>query len=411
MRDDRTHTPGGSYDSDAANGLPDVDGMPIEVLRRYLKNLSDAAEARRVEAWASESDSRQRYLDSLRDLLERAPMESRAAAELAWARLAARLRRPVTLPAEAQGAMQPLMRPSALRLLPRSAPSSVPSPVRSRPELVRQPTLPRAPARMWTGATLPTRRGQRSTALLAAAAVLLALAGSTLLGRAGNHPPPTADSAAMRLITTAVGQRAEIRLSDGTRVALGVASRLRLAPDFGERSRDLYLDGTAYFDVVHDSTRPFRVHTSTAVTQDVGTRFVISAYSGNHSTQVVVASGEVTLRAAHDSTSPPVALRAGHLARITPGSDAFVVRSVDPAQYTAWMEGRLVFRDAPLSEVVAELHRWYDVDVRIGDSALASMPLSASFSAESFRETLNVITTVLPLRAVRRDGVVTLYRR
>ncbi|HEY9448151.1 MAG TPA: hypothetical protein VIQ60_00285, partial [Gemmatimonadaceae bacterium] len=98
MRDDRTHTPGGSHDSDSTVGLPDVEGMPIEVLRRYLKNQSDAAEARRVEAWASESDSRQRYLDSLRDLLERAPMESRAAAELAWARLSARLRRPVTVP-------------------------------------------------------------------------------------------------------------------------------------------------------------------------------------------------------------------------------------------------------------------------------------------------------------------------
>jgi ferric-dicitrate binding protein FerR (iron transport regulator) len=57
------------------------------------------------------------------------------------------------------------------------------------------------------------------------------------------------------------------------------------------------------------------------------------------------------------------------------------------------------------------LHRWYDEDVRIGDSTLAELPLTASFDAASLRETLKVITTVLPLRAVRRDGVVTLYRR
>ena len=215
----------------------------------------------------------------------------------------------------------------------------------------------------------------------------------------------------MRVISTATGQRADIRLSDGSRVALGVASRLRLAPDFGERSRDVYLDGTAYFDVVHDTTRPFRVHTPTAVTQDVGTRFVVTAYQESGSTQVVVAEGAVTLRAPTDSAAHAVQLGAGSLARITREGTPVMVRAVDPAQYMAWMDGRLVFHDTPLSDVVAELHRWYDEDIRLGDSTLARLPFSASFDVESFDQSVQVITTVLPLRAVTRDGVVTLYRR
>ena len=215
----------------------------------------------------------------------------------------------------------------------------------------------------------------------------------------------------MRVISTAIGQRADIRLSDGSRVSLGVASRLRLAPDFGERSRDVYLDGTAYFEVVHDTTRPFRVHTSTAVTQDVGTRFVVTANPGSESTRVVVAEGAVSLRAPGDSAAHAVQLGAGNLARIARDGTPVLVRSVDPAQYLAWMDGRLVFHDTPLSDVVAELHRWYHEDVRLGDSTLARLPFSASFDVESFDQSVQVITMVLPLRAVTRDGVVTLYRR
>lgn len=247
--------------------------------------------------------------------------------------------------------------------------------------------------------------------MLAAGALIAALVGSMLVDRAGTERQPSTENVAMRVISTATGQRADIRLSDGSRVSLGVDSRLRLPPDFGQRSRDLYLDGTAYFDVVHDTTRAFRVHTETAVMQDVGTRFVVTAYRGSGSTQVVVADGAVTLRAPHDSTPDAVQLGAGNLARITQGETTVVVRAVDPKQYLAWMDGRLVFHDAPLSDVVSELHRWYDEDVRIGDSTLARLPLTASFEAASFRESLQLITTILPLRAVRRDGVVTLYRR
>jgi transmembrane sensor len=374
MRDDRSRPPAGQHDSAAQFGVRDYEGMPLAVLRRYVKQTSDAAEQRRVEAWVAQSPSRGRYLDALCRLLERAPAHSLGATQRAWSRLAAQL--------DERGA--------------HSSP---------RPAVARLSTKPTV-ARLF-----PSRRGSRSVALLAAGTLLAALAGSMLLDRAAARSDAPAVSTAMRVISTAAGQRADIRLSDGTRVSLGVDSRLRVAPDFGERSRDLYLDGTAYFDVVHDSTRPFRVHTATAVAQDVGTRFVVSAYRESGSTEVVVAAGSVTLRAPHDSSTRAVQLGAGNLARIGGRNAPVVVRAVDPSQYLAWMDGRLVFHDTPLSDVVAELHRWYDEDVRIGDSTLAELPLTASFDAASLRETLKVITTVLPLRAVRRDGVVTLYRR
>lgn len=365
MRDDHSRPPAGPRDGAAHFGAPDYAGMPLAALRRYVKHASDASERRRVEAWVAQSPARRRYLDAMGSLLERAPADSRGATEFAWSRLAEKL-------AEPRRAATP--RPSTSRLF-------------------------------------LAQRASRSAALLAAGALLAVLAGSILLDRAESARAKAATPLAMRVISTATGQRADVRLGDGSHVALGVESRLRVAPDFGERSRDLYLDGTAYFDVVHDSTRPFRVHTANAVAQDVGTRFVVTAYPESESTQVVVAAGSVTLRAADDSTDRAIQLGAGNLARISEGGGPVVVRAVDPTQYMAWMDGRLEFRETPLSQVVAELHRWYDEDVRIGDSTLAKLPLTASFEATSFREAMDVVTTILPLRAVWRGGVVTLYRR
>jgi len=104
------------------------------------------------------------------------------------------------------------------------------------------------------------------------------------------NPGPTT-----REIATAKGQRATLQLGDGSHVTLGVDSRLRFSSTFGQSSRELYLEGRAYFDVVHDSTRPFRVRTSNGLTEDVGTKFTVTAYPEQRATQVVVAEGAVTL--------------------------------------------------------------------------------------------------------------------
>ena len=355
MRDKSGDRPWAPRGAKANDRFPGYDGMPLAVLRRYVRGESDTTEQRRVDDWAASRPERRRYLDALRRLRARAPMDAGARTDEAWARLA----RHLEMPAHPTSFVRPAYR----------------------------------------------------RAFLAAALVVAAVVGAAWYSRTATTRTPPAAVPAMRLIATTKGQRAEIRLSDGSSVVLGVDSRLRFAADFGARARDLYLDGSAYFNVVHDSTRPFRIHTATAVTEDIGTRFIVTAYPESHSTTVVVTAGQVSLRAAHAAAVPAVDLTSGDLGRVTANVLVPQVRVVDTTGYTAWMQGRLVFRDTPLVDVVAELRRWYDVDVRIENPALAHLPLSASFTAESFDQAMRVITTVLPLRAVRRGNVVTLYHR
>jgi ferric-dicitrate binding protein FerR (iron transport regulator) len=215
----------------------------------------------------------------------------------------------------------------------------------------------------------------------------------------------------MRRVATTRGQRAEISLDDGTRVVLGVDSRLEFPSDFETGRRDVYLNGTAYFHVMHNAAKPFTVHTANAVTRDVGTQFVVRAYPGDRQTEVVVSDGSVAMGPRHESPDAETVLTRDERGVVTTGAPGITVSRVDPAEYTGWMRGQLMFADTPLSEVVRELGRWYDTDVTIGDASLERLPFSASFTAESFREVVRTLTTVLPVRAVRRGIGVVLYRR
>jgi len=377
MSDDRSRYP---------DSFPGYEGMELAALRRYVAGECTPEERRRVNFWAAESPERRRYLTALRALHQRAPVDEQRAASGAWARLAPRL-------------IPQAVAPDATYMAPWEEPAA-------RVDLRR-----RQRARILAGAFGAERR--RWPVLAAAVAVAFAVGGVEATLAARSHAPAPRP-AAMRQIVTARGQRAEIQLDDGSQVVLGVASRLRLPATFGAGKREVYLDGTAYFDVVHDAAHPFMVRTTNAIARDVGTRFVVSAYPESHATQVVVAEGAVALARAPGPHARPAAgtlLTGGHLGQLRAGDSVVTTRRVDPALYTAWMQGELVFHDIPLADAVTELRRWYRVDLKIGDPSLRTMPISASFAVESFHEALSVVTTVLPLRAVRRGDVVTLYRR
>ncbi|MGH7357650.1 MAG: FecR family protein [Candidatus Rokuibacteriota bacterium] len=219
---------------------------------------------------------------------------------------------------------------------------------------------------------------------------------------------------------TSVGQRAIVQLTDGTQLTLAPRSRLRYARDFGERSREVHLEGEAYFDVPHDTTRPFRVHTRGVLTEDLGTAFAVTAYPDEATTTVLVASGRVATRRTDDaagaatdrvgSAAPrAVVLDRGDLARLSGTGGVLVTRGVDVERHLAWTTGTLVFDSAPLGEVIRTLARWYDLDVRLTDRALAARPLTATFRHEPVSQVLDRIALTLDLR-VERDGRSVLFR-
>jgi len=240
-------------------------------------------------------------------------------------------------------------------------------------------------------------------AALAAAAVVIALIGGSAVLRRAPRWSEFATTAAQRMV---------VRLPDGTQVTIAPRSRVRYAADYGTH-RDLYLDGEAYFQVAHDSQRPLRVHTAQSVTEDLGTAFVVRAYADQVATEVVVAEGRVALSRADTaaaSRAPALVLEARDLGRLEPGGGLTLRRGVDVGRQLAWTRGVLAFDGTPLGEVVRTLERWYNVELRVADSALAARRLTAAFQNESIDLVLQRIALTVGLRVERADGSVILLR-
>jgi transmembrane sensor len=242
-------------------------------------------------------------------------------------------------------------------------------------------------------------------AALGVAATLVAAAGVTrwLHGRSAGS---TGIVSAERVFVTDVGKRDSTQLPDGSRVLLGPGSRLTIAAGFAEGRREVVLLGDAHFDVKHDVAHPFAVRALDAVISDVGTAFAVHGDRGD-GVLVSVSSGAVELKRSSDAGAG-VRLGAGDLGVVDPDGAITVQRGGASAEDTAWTQGRLVFRDAPLAKVRADLRRWYGVELVSTDSTLSRRHVTASFLNDSKLQVLKVITLALGASYEMRGDTVTL---
>ena len=243
---------------------------------------------------------------------------------------------------------------------------------------------------------------------LGAAAVILTSAIALFLFDLRPDSEPTSDK---KVFTTARGQRAIIQLTDGSNVRLNVDSRLVLPDrDFSGDRRDVRLYGQAYFEVVPDTSRPFRVHTRGASVQVLGTSFDVRAYDDDEvQTEVAVAEGEVALNTEEEAgTSASMEVHSKQVG--VAGKELKKYRDVDISERLAWTEGRLVFEGAPLRDVVRQLERWYNLEIELEVPPNSVDRLNATFDDESMRQVLDDIAIALSLQYSKNGKVVTFYR-
>ena len=241
------------------------------------------------------------------------------------------------------------------------------------------------------------RRSWRSTAIAIAATVLVVL-GGVLVWRA-LEPRSTAS-----VFATGIGRTATVRLADGSTVTLGPSSRLQVPAGYGKAGRTVKLVGLALFAVRHDATHPFAVQAGAAVIRDLGTEFVVSDDAGT--VAVVVKSGSVALGGSAVADTP-VVLRPGQ--RGTLRQNRILVERARAADTdVAWTRGRLVFEDAPLDRVRADLRRWYGVELQVADASLARRHVTASFAGEPVQQVVDVIALALGARVEWRGSTAVL---
>lgn len=176
--------------------------------------------------------------------------------------------------------------------------------------------------------------------------------------------PPTGENLSIQKFATAIGETNEITMEDGSRITLNSGSDITIA--YEEQLRLVQVSqGGAYFDVTSDANRPFVVDINGGTVEVLGTEFDVLGNADGFT--VTVVEGRVSVGAG-PSQSDRTTLAANQRAAVNTQLASLNVSLIDADVAAAWRRGQLVYRDAPLSEVVEELNRYSNIQLSLSQS-------------------------------------------
>lgn len=205
---------------------------------------------------------------------------------------------------------------------------------------------------------------------------------------------------AMQEITATHGTYARITLPDSSNVWLNGGSTLRYPTRFNNRIRNVDLTGEAYFEVESDVNHPFTVHTRRLTVTATGTAFNVDAYEPDSITAVTMTKGKVQIAIGE---MQGFALQPGERIAYNHQLKQYRIQKTDPYKWYAWKDGRLVFRDDPLSYVLKRISQMFNVDIKLTDTTLASQLYRTTLEGESLDEILRLLKMTAPIGYKRLD--------
>lgn len=160
------------------------------------------------------------------------------------------------------------------------------------------------------------------------------------------------------------GKRMQVIFQDGTIAYLNADTKLRYPVKFGISERNVYLEGEAYFVVTPNKQRPFTVDINNVEVKVLGTSFNVNAYKGEEKIYVALDEGRVSIEAnRHDYMLQPNE----KLIYNRQTQTAEIIKNANTKQVSLWKNDIISLQDAPLSEVIDVLKRWYNVNVEVKD--------------------------------------------
>jgi transmembrane sensor len=206
---------------------------------------------------------------------------------------------------------------------------------------------------------------------------------------------------------TGKGQHRTLTLADGSTVDLNAGSKLDVT--FAPRERRVVMgQGEAVFDVAHDAQRPFLIVAGDRTVRVVGTRFDVRRLDGKLT--VSVERGLVEVDPADGAAGRGFRLHPGQRLDHLEGAPDVKLSSIDPLQVESWKTGRLIYRDQPLSDVVADLNQQFATPIVIEDAALAKTPVSGVLVLDDQAAVIRRLALLAPIKALPSPAGVMLRR-
>ncbi len=193
----------------------------------------------------------------------------------------------------------------------------------------------------------------------------------------------------MLTLSTEKGEISNVILPDGSKVWLNVDSRLRYPVSYGIKSRNLDLEGEAYFEVAKNEEIPFEVTSGNLTTKALGTHFVISAYPESSVIKSSLIEGSVEVSIENNQKI----LKPGQQMSLNKVNRKSVVQSFDEEYELGWKSNQLVFRLTPFGDVISRLEKWYDINIEYDPDLFKSETLTVGFEKhETLEQVLRVFS-------------------
>ena len=190
------------------------------------------------------------------------------------------------------------------------------------------------------------------------------------------------------IIKSGSGNTSSLILPDGSKIYLNSGTTVKYPERFGKDSRNIYLKGEAYFDVVNNPDKPFVINTNNALIKVLGTSFNVNTKSANDKLEVFVETGNVQLSQKENSENN-ILIEQGYIGVLS-GKTLSKSKNND-INYLAWKTRYLIFRDTRLEIVAEKLGSVYNTSIRFSNREIGDCPLTATFNDAPLDSILNVI--------------------
>lgn len=232
-----------------------------------------------------------------------------------------------------------------------------------------------------------------------AAVLLIPLLVSTIWISFGRKSEICDSKPIYRKAFSTIGTYSRIELSDGSKVWLNAGSSLEYPDRFISSSRNVYLEGEAYFEVQSNTESPFFVHTHSVSIKATGTRFNVMAFKNSTTPAITLIEGKVAILkiAKNKKDSLITSLLPQQHLQYDISTGQVSIQYEDTYKYIAWKDGKLVFRNDKLVDVVKRIGNLYNVDIEIVGEKIKQYRYRATFENEPLSELLRLLKISSPI--------------